>query len=253
MSLANRLISAVMLLLAFTASANQKDITFAFAEQPPYVVLDKNGYPSGDYVELAMAVAKALKLNFEFWSCPFERCLELIKNAKADIMIGLEKHPEMQRYMSFIAFSDSPSETLYAYYQKSSQPFSLNLDDYLEVRPRNLPGGALYFHHNGNNISYYKSLSATTIPQYFRLLASGKIDMIVSAKSIGDYLLKQPLATQDVYAFPISNATWQTVPMIGIARNSPLHQQMQDLQEQFNRLRSKTVAKNDFAYADIGQ
>ena len=220
------LLKVIFCLLPIWVGAQESKITFAFAEQPPYVEFDDDGYPSGEYVSLAMALAESLDMTYEFWSCPFERCLQLIKSAKADIIIGVEMREELLHYMSFIRLPAYFDNSLSAFYIEARQTPPVNLQEYLQIRPKNLPGSALYFHHDGQNIDFHQSIRAQSLSQYFMLLASGRIDVIVTAKNVGQHILKQHKSMKPLTSWPIAHSKLNKSLMIGIGQHWAINERV---------------------------
>ena len=85
----------------FSVSANEGEMKVATYIEPPFVELIDNKLV-GEHVEIAKLLAKASNLKPVFIRCPFARCLNMVKQGKADIIFGVRKSPEREKALTYI-------------------------------------------------------------------------------------------------------------------------------------------------------
>ena len=87
-------------------------VTHAFAKQhatlriavdlePPIIDLIDNEFV-GEDIDIIKALASAMKLTPEFILCPFARCLSILRQGQADLMIGLRRTVDREQHFTFI-------------------------------------------------------------------------------------------------------------------------------------------------------
>ena len=56
----------------------------------------------GINIEIINKLCKKLNLKIEYIKCPWNRCLHLMENGEADMLSGVLKRPEREKYLHFI-------------------------------------------------------------------------------------------------------------------------------------------------------
>ena len=81
-------------------------LVFAYNLFPPWKTMDAHGEPQGPYTELMREVARRAKLRLAFLPCPLARCLQYMRQGKADVVIGVKNTAGRREFIDFI---DPPS------------------------------------------------------------------------------------------------------------------------------------------------
>jgi len=183
--LASIVITTALVMAASPAPAG--DVTVAVDNYPPWKIVDGDRYRGID-IELVTALLKEIGLSPTFTPCPWARCLEMLKNGKADIITGVLRRPEREQYLHFI---DPPYKT------KSSKVFYLakevgDITTYEELRDLTIgvQRGAKYFDRFDNDASL--RLDPVNNDTFnFRKLLAGRVDAVIATESLGDYTLSE--------------------------------------------------------------
>jgi polar amino acid transport system substrate-binding protein len=165
---------------------NAEELVVAIDNYPPWSIIDKKTYQGID-VDIIKALAAELSLTVKFITCPFKRCLAFIENGQADLMPGLFKTSEREKYMMFIepAYFDDPPKV---FYLKKDTLKQINKYEDLETLIIGVKRGASYFDKFDNDHKL-KKLIVTREVQLLNLLKIGRIDTFVSTESFADYLI----------------------------------------------------------------
>lgn len=75
-------------------------LIFICEEYPPYEYINKN-MPAGMDVEVIDAVCKKAGIAYEIKFYPWERCVAMMKDGRADVIFGLLKNPERTKYLKY--------------------------------------------------------------------------------------------------------------------------------------------------------
>ena len=104
-----------MTLVIFTASSSEgkpRTIQAVYTDWHPYTY-QNNGKASGFEIEILDAVMKTLNIRVEYINYPWKRCLNNLKEGKADILVSLLKTPEREKYAYFPDTHISISKTVF--------------------------------------------------------------------------------------------------------------------------------------------
>jgi len=90
--------------LALLPSADAATLTIAhYKDYKPYAYVDHNGRSQGMLVDIWRLWADKNNAELKFVAARLSRCLELVKDGKADIVIGLFRSQERAAYLDFSA------------------------------------------------------------------------------------------------------------------------------------------------------
>jgi polar amino acid transport system substrate-binding protein len=98
------------LLPAVQARAETKTITVVHTEWYPYTYQEK-GQARGFEIEIFEQVMAQMNVKAQFVSLPWKRCLQTIREGKAQALISLLKTPERERYIQYPEEPISVSKT----------------------------------------------------------------------------------------------------------------------------------------------
>lgn len=100
-SLAKILAGALLIMPHFQLSASTPTIVLATDYNPPFSYKD-DGTAKGLYVELAQALTNSLPVKLEIVFCPWARCVKMVEQNQAHMLIGLSKSPEREKHFYFL-------------------------------------------------------------------------------------------------------------------------------------------------------
>jgi len=95
--------------IAYTAG---RSLVVVYTEWYPYTYKE-NGSAKGFEIDTFRAVIKEMNLNAEFHQLPWKRCLKMLSDGEADVVISLLKTPEREKYTIFPNENISLSKTVF--------------------------------------------------------------------------------------------------------------------------------------------
>ncbi len=98
-----RELKVILLMLGLTLVSmlwSQNKLVFICEEYPPYEYT-QNNVPKGLDVEIIDRVCKEAKLDYEIKFFPWERCMQMIKEGKADAIFGILKNKERLAFLKY--------------------------------------------------------------------------------------------------------------------------------------------------------
>jgi ABC-type amino acid transport substrate-binding protein len=163
----------ITLLFNFSLAENGKLNVVVFLE-PPYIDLVANKLV-GENIDIINLLAKSIGLKPVFLQCPPVRCLTLVKQGQADMLLGLSKSPSREKDLIFL----NPP------YLLQHQPLrfftlkerNLRIDSFSDLSPL-LVGtlrGAMYFPLFDKSRDI-KKVAFTSRKQLVNMLLKGRID-----------------------------------------------------------------------------
>lgn len=172
---------------------------------PPHEFLNDNGEPDGYNVEMTKAIAKVMGLKVKIVLGPWDELRDKLKDGKIDIIQGILKSPDREKYLDFSAPYAIVSQSIFA--RKGGRR---------NISVADLPGKEVIVQHNGFMEEYLRNVSPDTtfIPtdthvDALRLLATGKHDFAVVAVPLGIYLQrKYQLSNIEPVSAPLTNAQY---------------------------------------------
>lgn len=184
--LLHTLIMMVLLSLMTLRSVNAEELIVAIDNYPPWTIIEKKPYRGID-VDIINTLAADLSLTVKFVTCPFKRCLAMLEYGQVDLMPGLFKTPEREKYMAFIepAYFDDPPKSFYINRKNVKQ-----IHDYEDLKTLTIgvKRGASYFEKFDKDLQLNKFVVTNEI-QLLSLLKIGRIDTFISTESLADYLI----------------------------------------------------------------
>ena len=127
----------------------------------------------------------AIKAQYEGY--PWKRCLEMMKQGKADFISGVLKRPERETYMIFLEppYKTKSSKTFYVL--KGKENTIQNYEDLYQLKI-GVQAGVKYFERFDNDPKIRKEEAGDDISN-FRKLEYGRIDAVISTQTQADYLI----------------------------------------------------------------
>lgn len=224
------IVIATVILTALPAIA--AEVIVPMDHYPPWKIVENNRY-SGIDVELITALLREVGITPTFTTCPWSRCLDMIKSGEAAMLSGVLRRPEREKFMFFI---DPPYKT------RSSKVFYTSRDardirsyDDLYGRTIGVQRGAKYFDRFDND----RKLTLDTVANdelNFRKLLAGRVDAVIITESIGDYVLSEMGLSRAFRKATFRHDREVPVHFV-ISRNSPLIDRGPELNRAAKRLR----------------
>jgi ABC-type amino acid transport substrate-binding protein len=154
-------------------SAEHKLRVAVFLE-PPYLTLSDNKL-IGEHVEIVNLLASAIKFQPVFIQCPPVRCLAMVKQGKADMMIGLSKSLAREKDMVFLNPPYHVQHQPLHFYTLKDKNIRINSYTDLENLMIGTLRGAMYF-SSFDNDNTLKKVEVTSRKQLVSMLLKGRID-----------------------------------------------------------------------------
>ncbi|WP_161867310.1 substrate-binding periplasmic protein [Pseudomonas yangonensis] len=156
---------------------------------PPFRMEDENGQLQGLDIDLLAELSRRTGLRFEVQRAPWARGLAALEQGTADLMTGLARTPERERYIRYL---DAPyyacSPRFYA-----SPALAMRLNDYASLRGLRIGYvlESVYFQPFDDDKSLDK-VGVSSERQLLEMLVRGRIDVLVGTDCQVDYALLAP-------------------------------------------------------------
>lgn len=230
-----KFVSFCILLLCSTTNATVQEnvVRVATHTEPPYTEL-VNGQYVGMHIDIIKLLANQLNKKVVFVPCPFARCMLLLQEGKADMIIGVRKTKKREQHLAYLSKPyDTQSVPLYFYlYQDSRHKIGKYAD--LNKLTIGTIRGASYFERFDND----KSLSKKPVnnhTQLINMLQKGRIDTFLERE---ESVL--PWINKKIYQTHLKIAKYQydksEESYIAISRKSPLFFEWSDFSAMQNKL-----------------
>jgi ABC-type amino acid transport substrate-binding protein len=167
----------LFLFSSFSLAKMPKSIRIAVYVEAPYTYFE-HGKLVGLNVVLSKLLAKQLKVEAIIIPCPFARCLSIMKNGQADVIIDINKTQPRQAYLHYLPPYKEQPYPLTFFTLKSSQ---ITINQYSDLTELIIGVSRSYtyfdqFDHDKN----LQKVPFTTIEQLVSLLRRGRIDTFIA-------------------------------------------------------------------------
>lgn len=252
MPLSKSLICLIVWALAslFTDAHAKEPMVMCVDHSPPHnFFVNNNEPPSGSLINIAKVIAQRLDVSLTFTgNTPFLRCLRMMKNGSADIMLGLLDKPERREYMHLYRYLDSSNK---AFYALKSQHWSINSFEDLGGLKIGTVLGFQYFPKFDQEMNLFSVNDSPSVMINFRRLLAGRVDLVIATKTEGDYLTRKNPDFQKHIA-PVSYQYLAPNPVyVGLSKKSRYAHRAKELETLISTMRSrKEFAQMIDAYID---
>lgn len=178
--------------IASAASAEPKPpaappLVLAFDELLPWKTLE-HGEFGGAYAEIVRELARRTNLELVIKSCPLKRCLYMLEQGDADIIIGLRDTAERRRYLQFLQTPYRSRSSDRVFYVPRGR--NIKIRDYADLRRLRIGVklGAEYFDRFDRDTTLQKEAVAD-MEINFRKLALRRIDAVFIPEDQGEALV----------------------------------------------------------------
>ncbi len=172
-----------------TVIAEETRPIVAFTHWPPMKVIKGDSFEGID-ASILKELGKRLDLNFRFIECPWKRCLEMIRDGRADFISGLAKQTDREKYMVFIKppYKEIFSSAFYARKLIKGKPHPIRRYEDLYQSEVGMIRGGLYSDRFDKDPKITR-VGVTNEIQLLKMLDVGRYDIIIGNDLNIDYLI----------------------------------------------------------------
>lgn len=156
------------------AFATTNELKVAVFIEPPYVDLVANQLV-GENIDIIKLLAHSIGLKPVLMRCPFVRCLAMIKNGKADMILGLGKSSAREKDLIFLSTPHSVQQEPLRFFTLKEKNITIKNLSSLESLLVGTLRGAVYFPLFDENKNINK-IELTSREQMVNMLLRGRID-----------------------------------------------------------------------------
>lgn len=203
---------------AWGKSNEQKMVRVGVSIVEPWKYVE-NGKLVGAEIDLFDAIAHRLHMQAVYEELPFKRALVYMKNGEIDVLFGLLRTHDRERYIEYI---DPPykKKSNKAFYVVRGGEHIINTHEDLYGLTVGAKIGVRYFHKFDTD-TQIKKVEVSTYQQNIEKLLHGRIDVFICTDSQGDYLIQSlglnSRISKSPYCFTQNNPAY-----IGISKKSSL-------------------------------
>lgn len=168
-------------LVCTTFCYGNTSLTLVVDESPPYSFLDADGNIEGLSVELVQMLASELSVPLETILCPWARCVQLVEQGTADVIVGLSKTPQREKKMHFITPAFFTGRQEFGFYTLSKD---ISINQYSDIKPLiiGVLRGSMHYPKFDKDQSLQK-IQTTDIKSLINMLLAGHIDTFIHLKT----------------------------------------------------------------------
>ncbi|MFK3820222.1 substrate-binding periplasmic protein [Pseudomonas sp. NPDC089407] len=189
----------ILLLACLSPLALGERLRLVTDDWPPYVY-QHNGQPHGLDYEVAKQVFARLGVEVEVQFLPWKRCLAMAEQGLADGILDIFQTEARQPYLVYGA--EPMSEVEFVLFQASARPHAVDqLQDLAGLTVGTSPGytyGASF-----NQAAYFTREAAPTHEANFGKLLLGRVDLAITDRRVGRYLLGHLGLQRQVQELPL--------------------------------------------------
>ncbi|MCP3922875.1 MAG: amino acid ABC transporter substrate-binding protein [Desulfobacterales bacterium] len=183
----NKILILFVYILLCTHTLSGKELVVAFDHWPPRRIVTKTSF-SGIDAEIIQNIAAHLKLEVRFVECPWARCLYMLELGQVDIISGLLKSPEREKYIHYINPPYLKKSTKVFYLPKGKGHLIKKYEDLYKLSDIGVAISTKYFPRfdADSRISKYKVANEVHL---LRMLSLKRLPAIIGTERIMDYMI----------------------------------------------------------------
>jgi len=165
---------------------------------PPYSIINKdtlNYQVSGIDINLIKVLGDHLDSELILIKCPFKRCLRMIESGDLDMLSSLQKTPEREVYMHFLAPNYYSSNKVFYMLRRLNRSIETYKDLY------KLSIGVTLGHHNEAKFDGDAQLDKHHVSethQLYKMLLNERLDTFIGVETSVDYFLHERNLKQQI-------------------------------------------------------
>jgi len=205
---------------------------------PPHNIFTEHStVPHGSLIDVAKNISKRLGIPITFTAnTPFLRCLRMMRNGSADIMLGLLDKPERREYMHLYRYLDNSHK---AFYALKSRNWQVNAFEDLAGLNIGVVHGFKYFPKFDRETESFSLNSAPSVLINLRRLLAGRVDLVIATKMEGDYIIRKNPNFQK-YIEPVNYQYLAENPVfVGLSKRSRYADKAEELESLVATMKSR--------------
>lgn len=216
------------------ARVDADTLTYGIPHYPPNSVVSDNAV-SGFDIEIVTLLAEKVGFNLVMLPCSWERCIQLAKKGQIDLLSSVGLSQDRQSFLHYIKPGYNPSGIVFITRNQDRG----NIRSYGDLKGKNIgiETGARHFHRfdNDTSLDKYESDNHYVL---LRMLASKRIDVLICADKIANYLLaKQENQNQ----FALADYHYEGMGYLALSKSSKLIDYLTPIQEAMNELEQENI------------
>ncbi|MGV8920455.1 MAG: substrate-binding periplasmic protein [Pseudomonas sp.] len=192
-----RCLTAILLTCLSFAALGEK-LRIVTEPWAPYVYLE-NGQPRGLDYEATAIVFQRLGIDVEWQFLPWKRCLAMLEQGQADGALDIFQNPEREKLLLYPNEPLSDVEWVLFYANARPHPFQ-NLNDLRGLTVGVSPG--YVYGQDFENSPLFIREGASSHEANFGKLLLGRIDLVITDRRVGEYVLNEIKARDQVTQSP---------------------------------------------------
>jgi polar amino acid transport system substrate-binding protein len=238
----------ILLLACLSPLAQAERLRLVSDDWAPYVY-QQNGQPRGIDYEVTTQVFKRLGVEVEWQFLPWKRCLAMIEQGLADGIVDIF---QIDARRPFLIYPSEPmSDVEFVLFQARSRRHTVtSLNDLAGLSVGTSPGYTYGAAFNGS--SRFRREAAPTHEANLGKLVLGRIDLLITDRRVGRYLMRQLGLEQQVEELPLLIS--RQTQYLGLTRKPGRESLAQAFAEELQRFKQEPVyaAINNRYTGDIG-
>lgn len=158
-------------------------VRVALAHWPPWKIIDGANYDGID-VKILQELGSRLDLTFSYLSCPWRRCIELVKDGKADLITNFGKNKKRSEYVHYLGPSYYTGDV--AFYCNADNQQQINSLTDLQNQRIGMVKGSTYFDEFDEDIHLDK-VEITSEVEMLQMLEAKRLDLVIGFETALDY------------------------------------------------------------------
>lgn len=233
-------ILALLFLGPLLSSAKEDKVVVATDDWPPFRVFESNSEPYGVDIELLKYLERKLNIRTDVQKVPWIRALEMMRQGKADIMVGLARTQERE---AFIAYAEPAYYSVRpAFYSLKERNLELNSYQDLKKHLIGYTRASAYFEPFDKDKSI-KKFDVGQESQLIDLLLNKRIDFIIGSEPQVDFEIHQRKLRSRIEKSDYKPGQ-KTKLYLGISRQSSLLARKDEIEKALESFLSDGSLKN---------
>ncbi len=224
-------------------------VRVAVYQEPPFAEL-KDGKFIGENIDLAHLFANSINADVTFLSCPFIRCMSLVKKGEADMIFGVKRTKAREQDYAFLDQPYTIQHFPLQFYTLKSRAIQINQYEDLTGLVVGTIRGSAYFPDFDNDQELTK-VSVTSNQLLLDLLLKKRIDTFIERQDSLAPWLQQNIEYQDQIIPNPYSYDKQVGVHLALSKNSFIYQYREQLSNNLQQFLSNGEIEKVLAKTDI--
>lgn len=180
-------------------ASDSKPLKIVTDSWPPFAI-EESSHSAGMDFEIVQAVMEKLGLPFHLQFYPWNRAVEMVRHQKVDAILSISRTPERQTFLHFPEEPVSTAETVFFIDKKRLETFP----DFSALHGKRV--GAMLGYHYCEELDslplIQNAYRSSDLAQNFNLLMAGRLDAVVEAEAVGNYMINTLGLSEQVVMVP---------------------------------------------------